>query len=639
MAWKINKIAIENFKFFLEPFVLTPEGKNVLIYGENGSGKSSIYWAAYTLFQSSLKDYTDAEKYFNKSHPDSLCNLFDTLDRRSGIEIEFIDNNGIKKSYTDGSWMINTNLGDDFMKFSTFASDFMNYKFLSAIFDFKNSKPVDLFKIFEEEIFPFVSLNGQCYDLTGNSLGKSGVEDWWRYIKNCYETPGVLHKRSASGNVFNHDETYQTYQNLIKDFNDKLQTLLTEIANEANIKLRASKMPIKVNLTLEKVAFDKKIEGSTRSYDGLFYEPRIILTAQLLNANGDPVSSKDINHPRSFFNEAKLTRIALALRLAVFDRKYKSEDCAQIIFVDDLLISLDMSNRLLVVQELLEYVDQYQLFILTHDRTFYDLIYDSISQRNEKNNWSYYEMYAIDEEVSVNRVPSPWINKKKNYLQQARAFFSGYEYHASANSLRKECEKQLKRLYPHHWIEFMKKDGGTSELNLNALIQKLNEFYTRYNFTQLPTPNIDQYRKRILNPSSHNDSKAKVFRSELKVAIDEISMFEKIQQNIICHADDIGTRTFTMELDYAGKHIEIDFTPREKWHWIEFNGEKYYENIQINCIRLSGIGLKTDKEHTTLSVWKRACKFIGYTEDSYPALCDVIKEKSTGISLKDLAIS
>lgn len=225
MAWKINKIAIENFKFFLEPFVLTPEGKNVLIYGENGSGKSSIYWAAYTLFQSSLKDYTDAEKYFNKSHPDSLCNLFDTLDRRSGIEIEFIDNNGIKKSYTDGSWMINTNLGDDFMKFSTFASDFMNYKFLSAIFDFKNSKPVDLFKIFEEEIFPFVSLNGQCYDLTGNSLGKSGVEDWWRYIKNCYETPGVLHKRSASGNVFNHDETYQTYQNLIKDFNDKLQTL------------------------------------------------------------------------------------------------------------------------------------------------------------------------------------------------------------------------------------------------------------------------------------------------------------------------------------------------------------------------------------------------------------------------------
>lgn len=636
MAWKINKISIENFKFFLEPFILTPNGRNVLIYGENGSGKSSIYWAVYTHFQSSLKEIEDARKYFDRSHPDSLCNLYDTSSRRSGIEIEFINEGGIKKTYTDGSWAINTNTGDEFMRSSTFASDFMNYKFLSAIFDFKNSKPVDLFKIFEEEIFPFVSLNGQCYDLTGNSLGKSGVEDWWRYIKYCYDTPGVLNKRSATGNVYNHDETYQTYQNLIKDFNDKLQTLLTEIANEANTKLSISKMPIRVNLTLEKVVFDKKIEGTARSYDGIFYNPRIILTAQLFDAYGNPVSTKDINHPRSFFNEAKLTRIALALRLAIFDRKYRSDDCAQVIFVDDLLISLDMSNRLLVVQELLEYIDRYQLFILTHDRTFYDLIYDSISQRNEKDNWCYYEMYAIDEEVSENKVPSPWINEKKNYLQQARAFFTGYEYHASANSLRKECEKQLKRLYPHKWIHFLKKSGGTSELNLNALIQKLEEFYRRYNFEVSPTPNIDQYRKRILNPSSHNDSKAKVFRSELKIAIEEIAKFESIQQKCICQSEDIGTREFIIELAYGGKHVKIEFVPEEMWHKLEYDGKEFYEGIHIRCTSLIGIGLKGGKEHTTISVWKRICKYLGYAEGCFPAISDVIKEKHTNILLKDL---
>ena len=138
MAWRINKISIENFKFFLEPFVLEPKGKNVLMYGENGSGKSSIYWAAYTHFQSSLKDAISASKYFEKKHQDSLCNLYDFDDRRSGIEIEFVDPNNVKKTYTDGSWAINTS-SDEFMKHSTFASDFMNYKFLSAIFDFKNS--------------------------------------------------------------------------------------------------------------------------------------------------------------------------------------------------------------------------------------------------------------------------------------------------------------------------------------------------------------------------------------------------------------------------------------------------------------------------------------------------------------------
>ena len=58
MAWKVKKIRIENFKYFLNPFELKPEGKNVLMYGENGSGKSSIYWAVYTHFQSSLKQPT-----------------------------------------------------------------------------------------------------------------------------------------------------------------------------------------------------------------------------------------------------------------------------------------------------------------------------------------------------------------------------------------------------------------------------------------------------------------------------------------------------------------------------------------------------------------------------------------------------
>lgn len=43
MAWKIDTIRIENFKFFLKPFDLSPNGKHVLMYGENGSGKSSIY--------------------------------------------------------------------------------------------------------------------------------------------------------------------------------------------------------------------------------------------------------------------------------------------------------------------------------------------------------------------------------------------------------------------------------------------------------------------------------------------------------------------------------------------------------------------------------------------------------------------
>ena len=634
MAWKINKITIENFKFFLNPFELKPEGKHVLMYGENGSGKSSIYWAAYTLFQSCLKEPADAGKYFNKDHSDSLCNLYDTENRRSGIEIEFKDENDVKRTYTDGSWAINTR-ADGFMKLSTFASDFMNYKFLSAIFDFRNSMRVDLFKIFEDEIFPFLSLNEQIYSIeNGEPLGNSGVEDWWKYIKNCYETTGILTRRSEGG-VFVHDERYTTYQNLIEDFNNKLQVLLTDIADHANKKLEETKMPVKISLHLERAAFDKKVEGTLRSYDGNFYSPKIILTAKLLDAQGNVVANKDINHPRSFFNEAKLTKMALAIRLSIFDRKYHGTDCAKVIFVDDLLISLDMSNRLMVVQQLLDYVDRYQLFIFTHDRSFYELICDSISQRNMAKEWCYYEMYAIDEEISDCKVPEARLNVKENYLQQAKSFFTNYEYHASANSLRKECEKQLQRLYPRQMVLSAKEDGTVSVMNLNGLIQSLNVFYSRFDFTPVPTPYIDQYRKRILNPASHNDNKAKVFRSELKMALEEISEFEKIKKLTIVDETEIEVQAFVLEINHEGRHVEVEFVPVEQWCKLLYKGREYYESVDIKILNISGFHGKTDGMNIR-KLWKSICKYSAYSEGDFPAMESVIRDKNSGLLLKDV---
>lgn len=638
MAWKIKKIRIENFKYFLNPFELKPDGKNVLMYGENGSGKSSICWAVYTHFQSSMKQPTadDAGKYFQVGHEENLRNLYDDGSRRSGIELEFVDENQVTRGYTDGGWQINTH-SDTFMRETTFASDFMNYKFLSAIFDFKNSKKVNLFSIFKEEIFPFVSLSGQCFGLDGQPLGESGADFWWNYIQKCHQTEGMLNKRSAQGGVFVHDAVYSTYQNLINDFNNKLRALLRDISRTANEKLKDFKMPVEVKLELVPCAFDKKVQGTTRSYDGKFYNPEIILSAHLLRPDGNPVSATDIVHPRSFFNEAKLTRMALALRLAVFDRKYQSPDCAQVIMVDDLLISLDMSNRLLVVQELLKYSDRYQLFIFTHDMAFYELVRDSISQRNEATDWKYYEMYAIDEEVSESGAPEPWVNEKKDFLQQARASFSNFEYQNAANNLRKECEKQLQRLYPKNWVIYYKSDGTSSINNLNALDQNLEKFYERFGIVNTPTPNIDQYRKRILNPASHNDNKAKVFRSEIIIAIKEIAKFQNISVNDLISLDDISVRSFIIEVDKAGSPVSVEFTANELWRKLSYEGTDYWEDISVHVNAASAVGIGLNEEDRSIrNLWIAICRYAGYLEGSYPLMEECIRTKTEGTLLKDL---
>lgn len=46
----INNLKLEHFKAFREPAELALDGKNVLVYGENGAGKSSLYQALKIIF-------------------------------------------------------------------------------------------------------------------------------------------------------------------------------------------------------------------------------------------------------------------------------------------------------------------------------------------------------------------------------------------------------------------------------------------------------------------------------------------------------------------------------------------------------------------------------------------------------------
>ena len=49
----ITQIEIDGFKAFPKNFKFDlGTGKNLLLYGENGSGKSSLYYALHVLFQS-----------------------------------------------------------------------------------------------------------------------------------------------------------------------------------------------------------------------------------------------------------------------------------------------------------------------------------------------------------------------------------------------------------------------------------------------------------------------------------------------------------------------------------------------------------------------------------------------------------
>ena len=53
---RIQTIEITNYKAFLGTYKIRVGGKNLFIYGENGSVKSSLYYALKDFFQSSIED-------------------------------------------------------------------------------------------------------------------------------------------------------------------------------------------------------------------------------------------------------------------------------------------------------------------------------------------------------------------------------------------------------------------------------------------------------------------------------------------------------------------------------------------------------------------------------------------------------
>ncbi|MYA98157.1 AAA family ATPase, partial [Candidatus Poribacteria bacterium] len=71
---KIAKIEIKNFKVFRgEPYVfdLSQKGLNLILYGENGSGKTSLYKALEYFFESSEGDFRNFATYQNRFDKDN----------------------------------------------------------------------------------------------------------------------------------------------------------------------------------------------------------------------------------------------------------------------------------------------------------------------------------------------------------------------------------------------------------------------------------------------------------------------------------------------------------------------------------------------------------------------------------------
>jgi AAA15 family ATPase/GTPase len=219
--YKIKELRIKNFKAFQEEqvFNFTKQGKNLLVYGNNGSGKSSLFWALYTLFQSSTKEDADVEKYFenylesNTTSHQSLKNIFMEEAEDAFIKLIAINTETeFEQTFTISKNTINTNNDDDntLIQELNIASDFINYKLLHNFYNGSHKTALNIWPVFERDIFPLLT---------------DGTQNWLEDIIKV-QTKDV--DRTPRGNVVSQNRKIRNIEKL-DALNEKIVGLLSQI--------------------------------------------------------------------------------------------------------------------------------------------------------------------------------------------------------------------------------------------------------------------------------------------------------------------------------------------------------------------------------------------------------------------------
>jgi len=481
---KITKIEIKNFKVFRGPDVidLGKKGQNLLLYGENGSGKTSLYEALKFFLESSERTH----QFVNRR------NIFTDETDKGYIKLHFTPDPKLNKETYEWS------------------ENIQNDTIIQPIIDASKAKGfLDYKDILKTNYLHHEKNSVNVFDLLINMLLKNVVNDQAVPTRSFFEQwSDILDGLSAT------QETTQEIEDLevqIGSFNIGLANQLVELQT------RASKILRKFGYEDTVISLDFGFQGIEYSReDGTLNYQNIPLKVKFLD--------EDLTAHHLFLNEAKLSAIAISIFFAGFQLQPSSD--LKILVIDDALIGLDMSNRLPLI-DILDERDfaKYQIILMTYDRTFYEMVK---KRKSEDKNWKAAELYC----GKADGYDIPVYVEDKTYLERAREYLDANDYKACAVYVRTAYEATIKGYCEKNSIRVKYRE------NINELDS--NDFWTLIKDKKIPDPKsnkpkrllkltlvkkIELARKFTLNPLSHAHI-VNIPRKELEDAIEAVEWLE-----------------------------------------------------------------------------------------------------------------
>ena len=200
---KIKTIDIKNYKAFYSPkgsHQINIDGKNLFVYGENGSGKSSFYYALKDFFQSSNEPYVYSETE----------NIFLTQSQKGKGHIKVTFNPDKDGNPADKEYELTKRTNTTYTATDTSIRDavklksFLTYKHLLGIHYINKDSEIDLFNFL---------VNGVLKHFKSSAVtGSKELGELWKDVKISIAKPlngrayNITQKKSdvdTAVNVFN----------------------------------------------------------------------------------------------------------------------------------------------------------------------------------------------------------------------------------------------------------------------------------------------------------------------------------------------------------------------------------------------------------------------------------------------------
>jgi energy-coupling factor transporter ATP-binding protein EcfA2 len=485
---RIAKIGVSDYRVFPGgppfEFNLGADGRNLLLFGENGSGKTSLFRALRDLMatQPPPASFEDLRHVFSPGNEG-----FVSVQLTAGGTNEYRWDYGNPHPRETG--------GQPYALFAE-RSRFLDYRSLLETNFVHRATTPNLYRLLVSDV----------------------LKDLPVIVNGKQDRLGAWHERMLSAKPRNHRSKYslQGVDWACARFSEALANHLPEIVKEGN--------RILCQMGYEKLAFDLKpgtvkYDRNKRNFDG----QEIALSVTLY---GQPVA-----HPQLFLNEARLTALALAIYLGsarlILQSPASSSDGTtpvRLLVLDDVLIGLDLANRLPVLKVINEEFGEWQVLLFTYDRVWFDLAREYTEQSHR---WTYLTLKEIP--GFPGHPGKPLIEPGLDALAIAEKHFPA-DLVAAAVYLRAAFETRLKNVCRDKGVLIAFKPDP-KEVKADKLWHGIKDRQSARQEAKEPdfiSPSlidkVEMVRSNILNRLSH--AGAPTFDpSEVKFALDTIKAF------------------------------------------------------------------------------------------------------------------